>query len=74
MITDRKDFRDNITVDPNAVCHTERSEVSMFNTLLDSMPSAMLLMLVAKKKRVVGQLLCYYQDFNRLTHRKKPQL
>ena len=49
MITDRKDFRDNITVDPNAVCHTERSEVSMFNTLLDSMPSAMLLMLVAKK-------------------------
>ena len=27
-------FSDDIAVDPNVACHTERSEVSMFNALV----------------------------------------
>lgn len=44
--------RNNMNVDTLPNVHTARSEVSMFNALRDSTPSAMLLILVVKIYRL----------------------
>ncbi len=51
-------YGNNIAVDPNIVCHTEQSEVSILNAVFRSFTCVQDDKFA--KKKVAGQLLYYY--------------